>query len=116
MSENLSITLTPFTGGLVASAQGRIDSSTAALFEEELQAAMAQEPQALIVDLAQVEYMSSAALRVLLMITKRCKGEHRRMILCAMSPGIREVFDISGFSAIFDIAESVEAARQKAQS
>lgn len=116
MSENLSITLTPITGGLIASARGRIDSSTAALFEEELQGALAQAPQALVVELAQVEYMSSAALRVLLMTTKRCKSEHRRMILCGMSPGIREVFDISGFSAIFDIEENAEAATQKAQS
>lgn len=116
MSENLSITLTPFPGGLIASARGRIDSSTAALFEEELQGALAQAPQALVVELAQVEYMSSAGLRVLLMTTKRCKSEHRRMILCAMSPGIREVFDISGFSAIFDIEETAEAATQKAQS
>lgn len=116
MSENLSITLSQVTGGVVASARGRIDSSTAALFEEQLKGALAQEPQALIVELAQVEYMSSAGLRVLLMTAKRCKAEHRRMILCAMSAGIREVFDISGFSAIFDIEENAEAARQKAQS
>lgn len=116
MSENLSITMTPVPGGLVVGAKGRIDSSTAAGFEEELQGALAQAPDALIVELAQVEYMSSAGLRVLLMIAKRCKAEHRRMILCAMSPGIREVFDISGFSAIFDIEDTAEAAMQKARS
>lgn len=115
MSENLNLSIQTVRDGLVASARGRIDSSTAALFEEELQGALGRAPHALIVDLAGVDYMSSAGLRVLLMFAKRCKAEHRRMILCAMSPPIREVFDISGFSAIFDIEDTAESAVQKLQ-
>lgn len=116
LSEHLSISNNQIDGRLIAAVSGRIDSSTAALFEAELNNLIVKAPSALIIDLAYVKYMSSAGLRVLLMIAKRCKAEHRPMILCCMLPSIREVFDISGFSAIFDIADTTEDAVKKAQS
>lgn len=110
MNDTLTFSTQTDGGTTLLEASGRVDSSTSGLFEAELETVYSNAPQAVIIDLAQVAYMSSAALRVLLMAAKRSKAAQGRLILCAMADNIREVFDISGFSAIFDIAGTREEA------
>ena len=49
------------------------------------------------VDFAELEYLSSAGLRVLLKATKRLKQASGKIVLCDMADYVREVFEISGF-------------------
>jgi len=102
--ENLSVTQERDGALAVVCVRGRIDSATSAQFEAQLDTVFADPPDALIIDLTDLEYMSSAGLRVLLVVAKRARAEERPLILCSLAPGIREVFDISGFSTIFEIA------------
>ena len=78
-------------GVLVLSPQGRLDSNTAKLFE------------AILVDFGQLDYISSAGLRVILMGAKKLKTLGGRFALSSLSENIKEVFDISGFSTILEI-------------
>ena len=64
----------------------------------------------LVLDFAALDYISSAGLRLVLVLAKRLKQERGRLVLCAMQPHVHEVFDISGFLAILD----VQATRQEA--
>lgn len=102
--ENLGVTHERDGALAVVRVSGRIDSATSAQFEAQLETVFADPPDALIIDLADLAYLSSAGLRVLLVVAKRARAEARPLILCSLAPGIREVFDISGFSTIFDIA------------
>jgi anti-anti-sigma factor len=52
-----------------------------------------------------LEYISSAGLRVLLMVAKRVKTVQGQFILCGMNEQIRTVFDVSGFLTIFRVQE-----------
>ncbi len=115
MSDNLRFTLERSGSLAVVGVAGRIDSSTSALFEEQMETVFAEAPDAVVIDLEQLDYMSSAGLRVLLMAAKRTKAQGQRLLLCGLSPNIREVFDISGFSAIFEIADSRSEAQSRAQ-
>lgn len=92
-------------GGDVAvlSPSGRLDSNTSKSFESELIPVVESGPGAVVVDLSNLQYVSSAGLRVLLVAAKRSKAGGGRLALSGMSDQIREVFDISGFSAIFTI-------------
>jgi len=114
VTENLTFSQDQAGSGLVVNASGRIDSSTSSLFEEQLSAAQAKAPTALIIDLAGVEYMSSAGLRVLLVTAKKTKAAGNQLILCGLSEHLMEVFDVSGFSSIFNIEATLDDARQKA--
>jgi anti-sigma B factor antagonist len=111
VNDILSFSVKSDSGVTILEVAGRIDSSTSGMFEVELDAVYANAPHAVIIDLAQVAYMSSAALRVMLMAAKRSKATQGRLILCSMADNIREVFDISGFSAIFDISATQDDAR-----
>jgi anti-sigma B factor antagonist len=105
----MDISETSRDGALVISATGRIDSSTAATLEAVLPERV-REQKITILSLADVLYVSSAGLRVLLIGAKAAKATGNRLILTSLSPAVREVFDISGFSKIFTIEDDVEAA------
>ena len=95
-------------GALVITASGRLDSSTAATLEAVLPVRV-KEQEAVILSLADVPYVSSAGLRVLLIGAKAAKAAGNTLIITGLSPAVREVFDISGFSKIFTIEADVDA-------
>ena len=81
---------------------GRLDSSTSAQFEQFILTKVGGQPR-LVVDFSELDYISSAGLRVLLLAAKKVKQGNGRLILCALKEHIREVFEISGFLSILDI-------------
>jgi anti-sigma B factor antagonist len=96
-------------GAWVIAASGRIDSNTAGDLEGVLPARV-QDNDATVMDLGGVSYVSSAGLRVLLKGAKTARATGHRLVLSGLAPSVREVFDISGFSAIFAIEADVESA------
>ena len=96
-------------GALVVAASGRIDSNTAGDLESVLPQRV-QENEATVMDLSGVSYVSSAGLRILLKGAKTAKASGHRLVLSGLAPSVHEVFDISGFSAIFTIESDVESA------
>lgn len=97
-------------GHKVISLAGRIDSTAAADFEEKLLPIIDKGTPTLILDFLRVQFISSAGLRVLLLAAKKAKSQHGKLLLCNMSPEVFEVFEISGFSAIFEIHHSMTEA------
>ena len=95
-------------GAWLVAAAGRIDSNSAPALEAVLPDRVQQHP-ATIMDLAEVAYVSSAGLRIFLKGVKAAKATGDRVGLTGLSPAVYEVFDISGFTAIFTIAQDVEA-------
>ena len=78
---------------------GRVDTITS----PELEAAIVLDGvEELVFDLAQVDYISSAGLRVLLSAQKKMAG--KSMKIANAKPAVKEVFDITGFSDIFTFA------------
>jgi anti-sigma B factor antagonist len=88
---------------IVVTPRGRLDSASAKAFEESLMRVAAAEKPAVVVDFTDLDYISSAGLRVLLMAAKRTKAAHGALVLCGLKPHVREVFDVSGFSTLFTI-------------
>jgi anti-sigma B factor antagonist len=93
-------------GILIVAASGRVDSNTSSAFETSV-LAHAREPR-LLVDLAGVEYISSAGLRVFLMLARKVKDAGGRLALCGMGASVRQVFDLAGFTALFAVEPSLE--------
>ncbi len=50
-----------------------------------------------------LQYISSAGLGVLVSVQKRLMDSGQRLKLAQLSPHIREVFELAGFDAIFEI-------------
>jgi anti-anti-sigma factor len=59
-----------------------------------------------VVDLAGLEYIASAGLRVFLMTQKRIKASGAGLKLINVAPQVRDIFRYAGFDRIFDISGS----------
>jgi len=95
---------------LIVRMSGRLDSSTAQPAEESFSRALGDGPPRLAVDLSKVEYVSSAGLRVLLVVAKKVQQAKGKVVLFGLVPNVREVFSISGFDQIFSIEPDAAAA------
>jgi anti-sigma B factor antagonist len=83
------------------SLSGRLDTTTAKAFEAKILAQIEAGDRRFIIDLAQLDYISSAGLRVLVLAGKRLDGGKGKIVLCSLKDPVREVFDIVGFSSTF---------------
>ncbi len=82
---------------------GRLDSSAAQPAEENFGRVLADGTPHLAIDLSKLEYISSAGLRILLLVAKKVREAQGRIVLFGLVPNVREVFSISGFDQIFSI-------------
>lgn len=91
---------------------GRLDTDSAADFELTVQDLLAADAKHFVIDLSKIGYVSSAGLRVLLMLAKGLerKGTLR---LAGLNAQIKQVFDIAGFTKLFIIHPDLDAALDK---
>jgi anti-anti-sigma factor len=99
------------TGGAVTLAlKGRLDGASSGGFETRMLAQIDAGDRNFLIDMAQLDYISSVGLRVFMLATKRLKPLGGRIVLCALQPSIKQLFDIAGFSTIFTITATREEA------
>ena len=86
---------------LTVSIDGRLDTSTAPELDEELKASL-DGVEELVMDFTNMEYISSAGLRVLLSAQKAMNAQGE-MIVTGANDTVMEIFDITGFTDILNI-------------
>ena len=89
---------------------GRLDSGAAAPAEESFAQLLEGGTPHLAIDLSQLEYISSAGLRVLLVVARKVQQAKGKVVLFGLLANVREVFSISGFDKIFSIQADMAAA------
>ena len=89
---------------------GRLDTETSADLELALQDLQAAGATHFLVDLADIGYVSSAGLRVLLALAKQLDGGRGSLRLCELNAAVMQVFDVAGFSKLFLIYPTRAAA------
>ncbi|MDR3013213.1 MAG: STAS domain-containing protein [Chitinispirillales bacterium] len=98
----MEITKTLNEGKTTFTLVGRLDTVSASEFQSEL-IAVFDEAEHVVLDFKDVAYVSSAGLRVLLLGEKTAKAKGRTMDLVNVSADIKEVFNMTGFTAILKI-------------
>lgn len=89
---------------------GRLDSTNAADTEAQILAQIEAGRPRIVVDASQLEYLSSAGLRVFLVVAKRVKAASGALALHSLTDHVREVFEISGFINVLTVCGSREDA------
>jgi anti-sigma B factor antagonist len=93
------------------SLEGRFDALSAGTVEEKLNGVFEGGSAKILVDLGEVEYVSSAGLRVLLAALKKARAREAGDIrLVGVRNQVKQVFDIAGFTPLFQIFNSLEDA------
>jgi anti-sigma B factor antagonist len=91
---------------------GRLDSNTSQGFENKIFQAIDDGSKSMIIDFKDLDYISSAGLRVILKATKALKREEGKMMLCDMQDYVKEVFEIAGFDSFLSIVSTMNDALQ----
>lgn len=86
-----------------ATLSGRLDTTNASQFQEDIAPLMAEENPDIEIDCEGMEYTSSQGLRLFLMLQKSVAVKGGKMVMKNMRPAVKEVFDITGFSSIIKI-------------
>jgi anti-anti-sigma factor len=89
---------------------GRLDTETSADLELALADLQAAGATHFLIDMADIGYVSSAGLRVLLALAKQLDGGRGSLRLCELNAAVTQVFDVAGFSKLFLIYPTRDAA------
>ncbi len=84
-------------------AAGRLDATTAGATEKALLALLVDDVNSISMDLSALDYVSSAGLRVMLVVAKAAKAKGGKLVLTGPKPAILEVIKISGFDRIITV-------------
>ncbi len=100
---NAKVTYQTENNRLIISLNGRVDTSNAAEVEKDITAARAAAPgMAPVIDAENLEYISSAGLRVLL----RLRKEEKDMEVINVSPDVYEILDMTGFTEMMTVKKA----------
>lgn len=94
---------------LVISPAGRLDTNTAAEFETTLMK-LADKSSNIVMDMAGLDFVSSAGLRVILLLAKKNRAARGKLRFAALQDAVEEVFTMSGFSSMFSFFPTVDEA------
>ena len=105
-----------YSNVLVLSPVGRIDHANSEDFRESIAPFVercSQESECLVLDLASVDYISSAGLRCFMLAEKQTRAQGGTIVVAAMQPVVREIFEISRFTLVFETFPAVSDAIAK---
>jgi anti-anti-sigma factor len=95
---------------LVISPKGRLDTISAPDFLKEVEAAISEGDWRVVLDCSHLEYVSSAGLRVILVLAKRCKSSGGALACFGLRDMVKRVFDVSGFSSLVPVRDTIDDA------
>jgi len=94
----------------VITVSGSIDALTAGDVEAVLVDQAANGHSRLVIDMSQVEFMSSAGLRMILTGLKACRQAGGDLRIAAAQPGVANILNIAGFTSVLKIYDQIELA------
>jgi anti-anti-sigma factor len=100
-------------GSVILAPAGRIDHANAESFQRALQPHLDQcgpRHSRIVLDLRNLEYISSVGLRVLMMAARQVKEQNGYIAVAGPTPLVQEVFEISRFDLVFETFDDVETA------
>jgi anti-sigma B factor antagonist/stage II sporulation protein AA (anti-sigma F factor antagonist) len=101
------------TGVLIVSVSGQIDHQTSEEFATALEGVLQDhrgQPPRVVLDFSDVSYISSAGLRILMLLSRRLKDKQGSLAVACLNPLIQEVFSISRFNLIVPSYPTLDAA------
>ena len=101
---------------LVLSPEGRIDHANSEDFRNGLGPFIDRcktSGEWMVLDLAGVDYISSAGLRCFMLAEKQAKAQGGTIVVAAMQPVVKEIFEISRFTLVFETFPTVHEAIAK---
>lgn len=111
MSVGLNIEFSQQDPFVIIHLEGRLDATTSPVLEKQLADQLQVKGAKLIIDFTQVDYLSSAGMRLLLSISKKAKANESKIAFCCINDEVMEIIKMAGFERILSIFSSQEDAK-----
>lgn len=105
----MNLTFTTSNGTAIAAVTGNITHAVSGEFQSSLLATLGGSP-ALVLDCSGIVMLTSAGLRVLLLLHREASASGKRLVLAAVPPAVRDVMEVTGFLDQFQSRPTVEDA------
>ena len=89
---------------------GRLDSVTVANVGKQMLKYIDDGDSSVVMDLSELEYISSAGLQTILRITRKIKAADGKFVLAALSSDVLAVIEFAGFNTFLSIFDTVDLA------
>jgi len=106
----MTIVEEPRGDALVLRPVGDVDLSRSPAMRERLTKAIASPAKKLIVDLSKVPYMDSSGVATLVEALQHCRKAGKKLVLAALQPKVRSIFEIAKLTQVFEVVDRVDAA------
>ena len=97
----MTVDIKEFDGKTVVTVTGELNSVTSEEFQKALAPLMYKEGLRVELDMAGVDYIASKGLRVILALAQSIQPTEGKLTVVNLTPAVRMVFDLSGFSSLF---------------
>lgn len=87
----------------VVTAEGRLDGIYSSAFANQVGELIAGTNPKILIDFTNIDFVTSAGLRAVLLLMKKAKASGGAFALCGVNEQVREVLDVSGFADMFGI-------------
>jgi len=95
---------------IVVRPRGRLDAVHGPALDEAIQGVLAQGSNRFVIDMAEVDYISSAGLGVLLKSAKSARAAGGRIAISGLADAVNRALDMSGFLTLFAVHETAASA------
>lgn len=99
-------------GVLILKISGRLDAITTPSIEKKVFEHIHNGQTKLIIDFSELDYLSSAGMRMLLSMTKKLKNVGK-LVLCSVNDNVLDVLKMSGFDRVLEMETNEESALRK---
>jgi anti-sigma B factor antagonist len=107
---SVKITITNSEDILIVSVSGRLDTVSAVEFQGKMQELLDDAPVRVVLDCENLEYVSSAGLRSILVTAKKAKTLGRTICCCSLQDMVKKVFQVSGFFTLIPVRDCLDDA------
>lgn len=112
MGVGLKIELEEIENRVILRIDGRVDAATAPILDRKINTLTDEHHHYLLLDFSQVDYLSSAGMRLLLSATKKLKSKKGSLILFSLTEEVGEIIKMAGFDKILHICSNEKEALQ----
>ena len=110
----MNVTTRDIDGTSVVRVRGRLDTATAPSLETTCSELIAAGAERIVIDLNELEYLSSAGIRVVLAAAKQLQADGRMLKVCGAQGIVLETLQLSGIPEIIPVCSTLDDALDEA--
>ena len=115
MKYGLEVTLEEVDRKMVLRLDGRIDTASSSILEKKIDGLIEDNHHQILLDFANVDYLSSAGMRLLLSTTKKLKAKGGILVIFSIDEEVKKVIQMAGFEGILQLCKNESEAIQKSE-